>query len=211
MLERKMLRKHLPGCGVLHGKCWGRVAFHISDRSHSSSLTEQGVVLGEPPRGACSRRQEGHTTRKAVSIHQGKPVIKVLSKHKSLYDDTGQLSGPNRLPLHPWSSAHTLPCSGFIHMWWQRKQFGFLFICLPSCCTSNGSRDYCPWIHPRDAHQKQHGIAADPRSICGMRLFSALPLCSLWSSHQAGKGMAHACQRSGVLPCANKQSIGPTD
>lgn len=51
-----------------------------SERSHSSSRARQGV--GEPPHGACSRGQEGPTTRKVVSIHQGKPVVKVLKKHK---------------------------------------------------------------------------------------------------------------------------------
>lgn len=45
---------------------------------------------------------------------------------------------------------------------------------LPSSCTSSGSRDHCPCA-TRDAQQKQRGVAADPRSPCGMRLPRALP------------------------------------
>lgn len=58
------------------------LAFHMSESNCSSSLTQQGVVLGKPPRGAYSRRQKGRTTRKVVLTHQDKPVIKVVSKYK---------------------------------------------------------------------------------------------------------------------------------
>lgn len=81
------------------------LASHFSESNHSSSSTQQGVVLGEPPRGACSRGQEGHNTSQVVSIHQGKPAIKVLSKHKLLHGDAGQMRRPNKLPLDPWSNG----------------------------------------------------------------------------------------------------------